>query len=355
MSDLSPQLIEQVCNAGTDGYQLNIIGRNSKAFMGRQAIGEPINLAGHQGIVDYQPAELVLTARAGTSLEEIESALTTNKQQLAFEPPHFGDASIGGTLACNLSGPARPWAGSIRDAVLGIRLINGKGEHLRFGGQVMKNVAGYDASRLQAGAMGCLGIITEVSLKVMPAAACSQTLSMPLADPDEAISLMNQLSASTTPINGASWHGGKLHLRLQGAEAAVYASRNQLQAKLKDVQIADDGGLYWSQLREQQLDFFTTSNRLWRFSVESNLAHLLPAANWLIDWGGAQRWLAGDFQLDQLVDQLPKGQVSGFRGMNKDKEVFHPQSAAAKALHQRLKHAFDPAGIFNSGRLYSWL
>ena len=352
MNDISRELIEQLDKARADKNKINIIGRGTKTFMGRAAQGKAINIAKHSGIIDYHPKELVMTARAGTLLADMTATLDEEGQMLAFEPPRFDNqASIGGTLACNLSGPGRPWYGSVRDMVLGIRLINGKSEHLRFGGQVMKNVAGYDVSRLQAGAMGCLGIITEVSLKVLPKPSVSVTLVQAL-EPEEAIRTMNELSAQAKPLTAACWLEGKLYLRLAGAKNAVEAT-----AELWPGQEMDDADKFWSDLRDLKLDYFSGDVPLWRFSMKSSAQHILPDAAWLIDWGGGQRWLRGDFnhmELQRLASDVG-GHVSLFRGGDRSGEVHQQQAEALVRIHQRLKAAFDPDGLFNPGRLYSWL
>ncbi|TQV86058.1 glycolate oxidase subunit GlcE [Exilibacterium tricleocarpae] len=358
MSDSSGQLVEQVKTALAQGSSLNIIGRGSKAHLGRTASGSPLHLADHSGIVDYQPVELVVTARAGTPITEINDVLAEHNQMLSFEPPDCdGAASIGGTLACNLSGPGRPWGGSVRDMLLGIRLINGRGEHLRFGGQVIKNVAGYDASRLQAGAMGTLGVVTEVSLKVMPKPALTQTL-VQQTDAAEAILIMNRLAGRSQPLTAACWLDGNLYVRLAGARAAVEAAAAQWSGERLD----GDGGRFWEQLREQQLSFFAGPAPLWRFSLKPSAPHFLPQASWLLDWGGAQRWLRGD-GLDPEFDRgeleaaavAGGGQVSLFRGGDRSGEVFHTQTEMLQTIHKQVKAAFDPRGLFNPGRLYSWL
>ncbi len=359
MSDISTQLVEQVKNAKADGKALNITGRGSKSFYGRKPRGETLSLSDHQGIVNYQPAELVLTARAGTALADIEAVLEEKGQMLSFEPPGFGgDASIGGTLVCNQSGPSRPWSGSMRDMVLGLRLINGRGEHLRFGGQVMKNVAGYDVSRFMAGTMGCLGIITEISLKVLPKPAATLTLVSEIDTVRDAIAVMNKLSARPLPLTGACWLQSKLYLRFQGARNAVKQAANQFSRDYPDTRIMESGEAFWLQLREQQLDFFAGESPLWRFSVGSSLEPMLPQADWLIDWGGAQRWLRGpDYNLVQLNALVPRGrgEVSVFRHGDRDGEVFPGLPEPLKTIHQRLKETFDPDRLFNPGRLYSWL
>ncbi len=352
MNDISAQLIEQVKQAASDGTALQIIGGGSKDFMGRTPTGTPISIKAHSGIISYEPVELVLTARAGTPLSQIKEALSEHQQMMAFEPPLFeGNATLGGTLACHLSGAARAWSGSIRDHVLGIRLINGKGEHLRFGGQVMKNVAGYDVSRMQAGAMGTLGIISEVSLKIMPKPAASLTVAQDM-DAAQAIETMNRLSGQAVPLTGACWLNNTLYLRLAGAKSAVETTAREWQGS-----VLDHGDGFWEQLGDQRLDFFASDAPLWRFSVKSSSEHVMPNENWLIDWGGAQRWLKGDFNKDELeaLAENMGGQVSLYRGGNRDSEVFHTQPEALKLIHQRLKHAFDPNAIFNPGRLYSWM
>ncbi|MBR9909739.1 MAG: glycolate oxidase subunit GlcE [Gammaproteobacteria bacterium] len=364
MADITAQLVEQVNTARTEGKSLNIVGRGSKAFYGRHADGrhargEAIAVTAHQGIVSYQPQELVLTARAGTSLAEINAVLQEQGQMLSFEPPGFGaDASIGGTLACNQSGPSRPWRGSVRDMVLGLRLINGNGEQLRFGGQVMKNVAGYDVSRLQAGAMGCLGIITEVSIKVMPRPAASLSLVSECDSAQRGIEIINRLSCRSLPLTGACWLQGKLYLRFAGAAAAVESAATGICRDYPGTSSLPADNRFWSQLREQQLEFFSGDSPLWRFSVGSSLSHLLPGADWLIDWGGAQRWLrSADHSLQSLNELVPagRGEVCGFRHGDRSGEVFPPMAAPLQALHQRLKAAFDPARLFNPGRMYAWL
>ena len=364
MPDIGRQLTEQINDARAAGAALEIVGRNSKSFYGREPVGEALHVGEHRGIVDYQPAELVLTVRAGTPLAEIEQALDEQGQRLAFEPPHFAAASIGGTLACNQSGPARAWTGSVRDMVLGLRLINGKGEHLRFGGQVMKNVAGYDVSRLQAGAMGCLGVITEISFKVLPKPAASQTLIVAGEDPGAAIELMNRLSAQPLPLSGACWLAedgrGSLYLRFEGARNAVQSAVEHVQREFPAFELMPSGSDFWYRLREQKLPFFDTEETLWRYSVGAarGLWDEVAANEWLIDWGGAQRWLRGSaYTLDRLNASLPAGagEVCAFRRGDRQAEVFPTPAAPVKRLHLRLKQAFDPDRLLNRGRLYSWL
>lgn len=354
MADISEKLKEQILQARQSGQKLNIEGGGTKAFMGRAADPEAdtLKLSEHTGIVEYHPVELILTARAGTPLTEIEATLAEEGQCLHFEPPRFGEGStLGGTLACNLSGPARPWSGSVRDQVLGIRLLNGKGEHLRFGGQVMKNVAGYDVSRLQAGAMGTLGAITEISLKVMPKPAMTLTLVQDMAM-DEVIQYMNSRAKEPKPITGAAWVDGKVYLRLAGAKSAVEATAEKWSGE-----VMEQGDQFWQQLQHMQHEFFAGDLPLWRFSVGSTTANPDLDGPWLIDWAGSQRWYRGEADQAQLetLAQRAGGQVSLFRGGDRIDDVMHSQPQALKRIQRRLKESFDPDGIFNPGRLYSWL
>jgi glycolate oxidase FAD binding subunit len=354
MADQIQFLQEQVLQARKDGKTLDIVGGGTKLFMGRTADTDSatLSLAEHTGVVEYHPVELVLTVRAGTTLREIEKVLAEEGQCLHFEPPRLGDgATIGGTLACNLSGPARPWSGSVRDQVLGLRLLNGQGERLRFGGQVMKNVAGYDVSRLQAGAMGTLGVMTEISLKVMPKPATTATLvqEMPL---DSAIDYMNRRAGEPKPITGACWLDGKVYLRLAGARSAVEATAEQWEGE-----VFEGGNGLWQQIQDMQHEFFAGDDPLWRFSVKSSAVMPSLDGPWLVDWAGAQRWYRGQATLSDLkpVAAEAGGQVSLFRGGDRTGEVMHSQPEALKAIQRRIKQSFDPDGLFNPGRLYSWL
>lgn len=354
MADHTSLLIEQVRSAAAAGRKLRIQGGGTKAFMGR-AVGaehELLSLADHKGIVSYQPVELVLTARAGTSLTELQAALDEQNQMLAFEPPVFSAAStLGGTLATNLSGPGRPWWGSVRDHVLGVRLINGKAEHLRFGGQVMKNVAGYDVSRLQAGAFGGLGVISEISLKVLPKPAMQRTLVTECSQ-TEALKLMNQRAGEPKPITAATWYQGQLYMRLAGAASAVEAAANAWGGS--DL---DNAEAFWTTLANQQHAFFTTQEPIWRMSINPKTPELNISGNTLIDWGGAQRWYSGELDWEQMVSiaKHAGGQASLYRGGDRTADVLHPQAEPIQKLQQRLKSSFDPAGVFNPGRAYSWL
>jgi len=350
MADRSSELIERVREAIASHTPLRIVGQGSKAFMGRHAAGEALSTAGHAGLIEYEPTELVITARSGTTLAELNETLEPHGQCLGCEPPEFSGATIGGTLACNQSGPARPWLGSIRDHALGLRLVNGRGEHLRFGGRVMKNVAGYDVTRLQAGAMGTLGLITEVTLRVFPRPERWATTVLEM-NAVEALRVMSEESGEGGPLSGACWVDGRLYLRYSGLDVAV---ADRLRRRGGEVLPADE--TFWTGLREQRLEFFSGDEPLWRISGRS-AATQVGDESWLIDWGGAQRWLRGLREWPELqsLAESMGGQLSLYRGGDREGEVLHPRTPAQKRLHLALKQAFDPQGIFNPGRLYRWM
>lgn len=347
-------LTEQIRAAFASGHPLKIQGGGSKAFYGNASAGDILDTRALSGIVAYQPKELVLTARAGTSLAEIETALAAEQQMLAFEPPHFGSATLGGCIAAGLSGPRRPYTGAVRDYVLGVRIIDGTGQALRFGGQVIKNVAGYDVSRLMVGALGTLGLITEVSLKVLPRPVAEISLQFEM-DEAAALTTMNRWAGQALPLSATSWHAGLLHVRLSGAESAVKAAQARLGGE-----VLHDATAFWQRLREHRTPFFD-KRPLWRVAVKSTAAPLeLTEAQW-IEWGGAVRWLAlpamnalDVAHLRQLAN-VAGGHATLFRGKPPANGVFTPLSPALHGIHQQLKVRFDPRGIFNRGRLYPHL
>lgn len=350
MADLTTHLQDTIRTAAAARTPLQLVGSGSKSFYGRKATGEIVSLIEHQGIVDYQPSELVITARAGTPLQEIETLLDANGQMLGFEPPRFGArASLGGTLACGFSGPRRPYAGAARDFVLGIKIINGTGELLNFGGQVIKNVAGYDVSRLMVGALGTLGVLLETSLKVLPRPAEQLTL-VRESDSDEAVRLMNEWAGRPLPLSACCYDGARLYVRLSGAATAVRAARLKLGGEtLADAQ------RFWENVRELRHGFFVSNAVLWRLSVPPATPPLDVPGQWFIDWGGAQRWLrstASAAVIRAAAEQVG-GHATQFRGGDREAAVFQPLAPGLRAVQQRLKHAFDPQGIFNPGRLYA--
>lgn len=353
MADLTQQLANQVQDAYHKKYPLSLQGSGTKAFLGHPVQGHPLALTAHRGILHYEPSELVLTARAGTPLAEIEAQLEQEKQMLAFEPPYYGDtATLGGTIACGLSGPRRPYAGAARDFVLGCQLINGKGEVLNFGGEVMKNVAGYDLSRLQVGAYGTLGLMLTLSLKVLPKPETELTL-IQECQADKAIQQMNTWAAKPLPLSASCYDGQWLYIRLSGAETAIQAA----QAKIGGEPYPAEAR-FWQQLREQQLTFFDNSEPLWRCAVPPATPPLNLPGKQLIDWGGGQRWLYTDIPAEKIRHQIAQinGHATLFRHpAEKTISRFHPLSPGILRLHQQLKNALDPAGIFNPARLYPTL
>jgi glycolate oxidase FAD binding subunit len=348
--DISKSLAEAVQSAAEARTPLQITGGGTKKFYGLPGTGQQLDVGGHCGIVSYEPTELVITARAGTPLADIETALTEKNQMLAFEPPHFAEnATLGGAIACGFSGPRRPWAGSARDFVLGTKILNGKGEILRFGGQVMKNVAGFDVSRLMAGALGTLGVLLEVSLKILPRPEEELTLAFELPA-DRAIMTMNQWSGQPLPLSATCYMDNTLYIRLSGARTALQAARARLGGE-----VIEKGEALWHNLREQRHPFFDGATPLWRLSVPPATPPMDVPGQWLVDWGGAQRWLKSDAAAGDIrrAVEAAGGHATLFRGGDRQGEVFHPLPPALHALHRRLKQAFDPQRILNPGRLYS--
>ena len=366
--DISAELAKRVQQAYNQNHPVSITGSGSKVFLEQgEAASEAIrvDLTPHSGILDYEPAELVLTARAGTPLAEIERVLSAQGQMLPFEPPQFqGQAgrtgTLGGAVAAGLSGPARPWQGAVRDAVLGVRMINGQGQILKFGGQVMKNVAGYDVSRLMVGAFGTLGVLLDISVRVVPMPRAQQT-QIVTTTAEQALARFAEWNQTALPITGATFADGQLRVRLGGAESAVHKAVLRIGG---DTLTETDATRYWQDLRDHRLDFFQPDDTpvetdLWRAAVPlTTPVAALPSARQLIDWGGQQRWLhltsdqATEFRT--MVPQLT-GHATLFRPAKSkpaETERFQPLPPPLLALHQRIKKAMDPKGIFNAGRLF---
>jgi glycolate oxidase FAD binding subunit len=351
MQDIVENLSRTIKEAAKQKRPLCIRGGGTKDFYGGPVHGYKLNTVDYRGIVAYEPTELVITARAGTPLAEIEAALREKGQMLAFEPPHFGPgATLGGCIATGLSGPRRAYAGAARDFVLGVRILDGKGAELKFGGQVMKNVAGYDVSRLMAGSLGTLGVLLEVSLKVLPLPVSETTLLLKCGEA-EAISLMNKWAAQPLPITATAYRGGDLGVRLSGARVAVDAAAG----KIGGAPVASaQAERFWTGIREHTDPFFAPSGPLWRLSVKSTTPPLDIPGQQLIEWGGALRWLKSYADAKSIRDAAARsgGHATLFRGGDKSAGVFQPLPPALMKLHRNLKQAFDPAGVLNPGRLY---
>lgn len=345
--DHSAALTDQVRAAVAARTPLYIRGGASKTFPGRPVNAAPLDTRAHRGVVNYDPTELVITVRAGTPVAELDAVLDAAGQMLPCEPAQAdGAATVGGMVASGLAGPRRPWAGSVRDYVLGCRVVTGEGKLLRFGGEVMKNVAGYDVSRLMTGSFGCLGLLTEVSLKVLPKPRATQHLALDLP----AVEAMRQVAAwrrAGLPIAGACHDGATLQVRLEGGEGSVRTACAQIGGAAVD-------GTFWRALREQRLPFFDDPRPLWRLSVPPTAPLVdLPGAC-LLDWGGAQRWLKSDAPADvqRGFAQHLGGHATAFSAIAAG-EPFHPLPAALLRYHRALKQQLDPHGIFNPGRLYA--
>ncbi len=371
MSDRTEALRERVLAAVANGTLLRIRGGGTKDFYGQALTGAVLDTRAHRGIVAYEPSELFVTARSGTPLAELEAQLAAQGQMLGFEPPHFGGvretasqsspdgaldtggmATLGGCIAAGLCGPRRATAGAARDFVLGVKLIDGRGDVLRFGGQVMKNVAGYDVARLMAGALGTLGLLLEVTLKVLPRPRARLTLRLELTQA-QAIETVNRWGGAPLPLSATCWQEGVLCVRLCGTQAGVRAAR----ARIGGEPVGDDEG-FWRALRDQQAAFFAGEAPLWRLSLPSTSPPLALPGETLIEWGGAQRWLHQDAAPGTVRSRVAQagGHATLFRGGSEQVRqaagVFHPLPAPLMTLHRRLKERFDPHGLFNRGRLY---
>ncbi len=328
---------------------LSISGTATKIFYGGKIVGEPLVLSSYSGVIDYQPRELVLTVRAGTPLAVIETVLAAEKQMLPFEPPYFGEGgTIGGIVASGLSGPRRPYVGAVRDFILGTRLLSGKGEVLRFGGQVIKNVAGYDVSRLMSGAMGSLGILLDLTFKVLPRPVAEITLCFE-ANQTDAIRRMNEWAGKPLPLSATMWYQGKLMVRLSGGKNLAAVRQKMGGEKMPDHTAA----AHWRNIANHAHIFFQGDMPLWRLSLPQTAAPLGLENPELIEWGGGLRWLRGDWDAKILRSQVQAlgGHATLFRGGDKSAGVFHPLDPVLAKVHRNLKNAFDPANILNRGRM----
>jgi FAD/FMN-containing dehydrogenase len=358
-------LIDRVAHARAAQQPVEIRGGGSKRFYGEAPRGEVLDVSGLAGITSYEPTELVVTARAGTPLEELEAALAGHGQYLPFEPPRYGAGSaaggtVGGMVAAGLAGPSRASVGSVRDHVLGLTLLNGQGEVLSFGGQVTKNVAGYDVSRLIVGSLGILGIICEVSIKVLPVPAASATLCFECGQ-TQALEKLNAWRSKPLPINASTWFEERFHVRLSGARAAISEACRDLGGTLLAPEAAQS---WWSAVRDQSHEFFNSDQdrlrrgeSLWRLSVPATTPPLALEGRQFIEWQGAQRWFRTEARAADVRAAAARagGHATLLRGADKSAGVFSPLDAVLMEVHRNLKQAFDPERIFNPGRLYPGL
>jgi glycolate oxidase FAD binding subunit len=360
------RLVDRVQSARAGRIALDIRGGGSKSFYAESPRGEPLDMRALSGISSYEPTELVVTARAGTTIAELESVLAERGQCLAFEPPRCAPhGTVGGMIAAGLSGPSRASVGAARDFTLGVTLLNGYGELLSFGGQVMKNVAGYDVSRLVAGSWGVLGVICEVSIKVLPVRPATVTLAFAL-DEAEALRRLLAWGARPLPVHASAWLDNRLVVRLAGARAAVEEARKLLAAELSAAELIgpDEANDWWDSIRDQRHEFFSFTPEqlargecLWRLSVPAKTAPLKLAGRQLIEWGGALRWWRSSSApaLMRAAAAGAGGHATLVRAADKSAGAFAPLSAPLLRIHRELKAAFDPAGILNPGRLYAGL
>ena len=350
--DISSQLQQQIINAAQTRQALQIIGNNSKAFYGcitDDDSATPLFVSEHSGIIDYQPSELTITARAGTALKEIIELLAEHRQMLAFEPPTFdGKASLGGCIATAMAGPRRPWTGSVRDYLIGMRLLTGDGKDIRVGGKVMKNVAGYDLFRPMAGALGTLGIMLDITLKLLPLPEAEASFSMKL-EPAAMQGILRDRRHASMPISAASYNDGTLNIRLSGSAASIDDAINKLPTDAQEISAG-----YWQKLNEHKLSFFDDPAPLYRMVVPGNAPCDFIAGETLIDWAGALRWIKTSAAFSEVQNHAAAlgGTASVYRNGHKNEDVFSHMPDPLFALHERIKGIMDPVGILNPGRLY---
>jgi glycolate oxidase FAD binding subunit len=345
--DTLQDLQQQVQQASANATPLNICGGGSKAFYGNHSEGELLDVSIHSGIIDYDPAELVITLRAGCLLKDVEALLAEHGQMLGFEPPYFSDsATIGGTVATALAGPRRAFAGGVRDFILGAKVLDGRGEVLNFGGRVIKNVAGFDVSRLMVGSMGTLGILLEVSLRVIPVFETEITLGHDHENAEAHIRWINELCGRPLPISASMWYQGRSLIRLSGSEQGVASAAEKLGG--------DKEASVWESLREHKHTFFEKHSHVNRISLPPT-SELSFNQEQLIEWCGAQRWI-GDCDIERMRERMAvrRGNLCLFRSRQRE-AVFQAVDDVTRALHRNLKSRFDPARIFNRNRLFDGL
>lgn len=355
-------ITDRIRAAHASGHPLCIRGGGTKDFYGEAPTGDVLDVRALAGEADHEPTELVVTAPAGMALVDLETQLDAHGQSFAFEPPRFASgATVGGMVASGLSGPSRAASGSVRDHVLGVTMVSGTGELMHFGGRVIKNVAGYDVSRLIAGSLGILGVIVEVSLKVLPRAESETTLCFDLK-PQAALEQLHAWGAQPLPLDASAWWNGNLIVRLRGSEAAVNEARVSMGGEPIHASLAAP---FWNDLRDQRDPFFVAAAdaiahqdaTLWRMALPATAPLLGLAGDELIEWHGGQRWLATSLPAEAVraAAAAAGGHATMFRTRTKSPGVFTPLTAPLRAIHARLKQAFDPKGVFNPGRLYPGL
>lgn len=354
-NDLSQSFQEQVKEAIDKQAPLFIHGGKSKLFYGYPVNGKALDASQHSGVINYEPSELCITVRAGTSLKKLESLLAEHQQILPFEPPYFSDsATIGGAIATGISGPRRAYTGSVRDAILGVQIINGNGEIVNFGGEVMKNVAGYDLSRLMVRSQGTLGLILSVSLRLLPKPKSDITLSF-TADQDEALDYFKKLRVKQLPITATAWYENQVFIRLSASDNILQHSKKLFEKELK-VNELDKSNKLWQDIRDHKHAFFQQDEKpLWRFSLPPNAKKFSRVSNEpLIEWGGAQRWAYTNTPANiiQSIASSRNGYATLITGDLPGVSRFPVLEPNLLTLHKSLKRKMDPTGIFNPNRIY---
>lgn len=354
-NDVSIALQNQVQDAISKKLPLYIHGGNSKLFYGNKVDAAPLDVSKHTGVVSYEPTELCITVRSGTRLTDIEKILADKQQILPFEPPQYSpDATIGGAIAAGISGPRRAYTGSVRDAILGVKIINGNGEIVNFGGQVMKNVAGYDLSRLMVRSQGTLGVILEASIRLLPKPVKDITLSFEAAQ-DEALKFFRESRIKQLPITASTWFNDQVYLRLSGSESSLERNQQKLETEFSAT-ISDD---IWDEIRDHNHHFFGRKDKpLWRLSLPPATPQISKIDdNQLIEWGGAQRWVNSNAPTNiiQNIASSNGGYATLFSGDLPDTPCFPVLEGPLLQLHKQLKNKMDPHGIFNPNRIYTGL
>ena len=350
-NDIQVELIHAVEKAIEQKQPLAIHGSNSKNFLGNEITGKPVDVSMHSGIIEYEPSELFITAKCGTPLKELESILRDNGQILPFEPPSFTSAdTLGGTVACGLSGPRRAYANPIRDCILGAHIINGKAEYLTFGGNVMKNVAGYDASRLMCGAYGTLGIIMQVSIRVAPKPQHEMTTVLECSE-NQAITQLNRWTQTHFPITASFFHDNLLHIRLEGLQNSVVNTHKKIGGEP-----LSSSKEFWCSVKNHQHDFFNSDLPLWKLVIPQNTPALSISGKTSLEWNGGLRWLTSNEDSENIINacKRSRGSATLFKSTSKPNDHLPDLPIGLKNLHIKIKSAFDPDNIFNQGRQYSW-
>ena len=357
-NDISSALQNSVKDAISNKTALYIHGGNSKLFFGNVVDTPSLDISRHTGIIDYDPTELCITVRAGTLLSDIEKVLESENQILPFEPPQYTpNTTIGGALAAGISGPRRAYSGSVRDAILGVKIINGEGEIANFGGQVMKNVAGYDLSRMMVRSQGTLGVILEASIRLLPKPKNEITVCLE-GSQKFALDFFHKSKAQQLPITASAWFNDQVFLRLSGSEKLLAHQLKKL-IKENDASPAKSPDNFWNDIRDHKHQFFgRTEKPLWRLSLPPASEELVQINdNQLIEWGGAQRWVKTNTPANIIHSSANtrQGYATLFQGNIPDTPSFPKLDENLMKLHKQLKHNMDPHGIFNPGRMYSGL